>query len=154
MKRRTVLFIAAGLAFSVLCADQLLKLLTVKSMALGDSITILGPIRLTYVHNTGAAFSIMTGKPMLLAVFSLAVLAGIAYYIFKLSQDETKIPFILAVLAGGAAGNLLDRLRQGYVVDYIDIGFWPVFNLADIAIVVSCFALVFFVWQKERVVRE
>jgi signal peptidase II len=150
MKRSQALGNALIAALVVFGADRWLKNVIVESMELGQSMPLLGPLRLTYVHNTGAAFSLLAGNPLLLAGFSLLVLVGIIVYMFKLGGNEPKITLTLAILAGGAAGNLYDRVMHSYVVDYLDIGFWPVFNLADVAIVLSCAALVFQVWYKER----
>lgn len=150
MKRSQVWGKALIAALVVFGADRWLKNYIVETMELGQSLPLLGPLRLTYVHNTGAAFSLLVGKPLLLAAFSAVVLLGIAWYLYKLGAKDPNISLTLAILAGGAAGNLYDRLIHNYVVDYLDVGFWPVFNLADTAIVLACAALVIQVWRKER----
>ena len=142
----------AGLALAgvIFGADQWLKYCVSTNMELGESIVLLGPLRLTYVHNTGAAFSLLAGNTALLAAFSAFILGGIGWLIFKAGPQDIKMTLTLAALAGGASGNLYDRAVHRYVVDYLDVGFWPVFNLADIAIVFACGLLVWQVWQKER----
>ena len=104
-----------------------------------DSVLIPGLIRLTGTRNTGAAFSLFSDSvwvlPMVTAVLTLAV----AIYIIK-TRPKGLMGAALAVLLGGAAGNLIDRLSLGYVIDFIELSFirFPIFNLADIAIVSGC----------------
>lgn len=95
-------------------------------------------MRLTLVHNTGAAFGLFPGSRAAFIVFSiLAILVIVALYL-RLAQKSRFELVALGALLGGALGNLHDRVRQGFVVDFIEIGIdrfrWPVFNVADIAV--------------------
>ncbi len=89
-----------------------------------------------FVKNTGAAFSILKGNNQLLIYTALIVLGLMLYYYDKLS-----LPY--ALIMGGIIGNLIDRLYLGYVVDFIDLHFWPVFNIADSAITIGVLWLIF-----------
>ena len=151
MKQKKVrLFIGLATILLVYGIDQLVKYIVTDQMELGSSMEIVGPFHLTYVQNTGAAFSLFAGNPAVLAVFSGLALIVIVFFMYKFSVGQPGLPFALAILAGGATGNLVDRIFRGYVVDYLDVGFWPVFNLADVAIVLSCAGLVFLTWKKEK----
>lgn len=134
--------VPAILALSVLILDQLSKLWAVA--ALGPepySRTIpLGPewLRFVYTRNTGVAFSLFQGMPLLFTVTSIVITAGIIYaYAAHLPHRRPWVQVATGLLLGGAIGNIVDRLRLGYVVDFIAVGWWPVFNLADSAITVG-----------------
>ena len=145
----------------ILVADQVTKYLTVASIALHERITLIpGIVSLTYVKNEGAAFSMLQGQQWLFALI-FAIFAGFILWEFS----KKRLPFkaferwcIIAVFAGGL-GNMIDRLRLGYVVDMIATDFidFPVFNVADCFITCGCIALVvhlaFFnkeFWKEEK----
>ena len=115
-------------------------------MNLHDSFAALGFLRITYVQNYGAAFSILSGQKIVLIVITLLIISFlIAFFIKKQIKDLVYIVSIVMVTAGGI-GNLIDRIFRGYVVDYFDIGIWPfddfaIFNFADCLVVVG--AIVF-----------
>lgn len=125
----------AAIAAVIVLTDQTIKALVMRMLPLGESIPVLpGVISLTHVENTGIAFGLAGQMPV-------AVPAAIALtFLFLLFYNRprwTRSPLAraaLALLAGGAVGNLIDRIRFGAVVDYLDIHIWPVFNLADIAV--------------------
>jgi signal peptidase II len=129
----------------VLLLDQLTKFLILQNFALHDSIPILrGYFNLTYVQNPGAAFGMLSGSdpsfrgPFFVIVPAIA-LTVIAYLFIRLPPKSTWIPAALSCLVGGAVGNLIDRFRFGYVVDFIDFHWhykahFPAFNIADLAI--------------------
>ncbi len=134
----------------VLFLDQGTKLLVVTNLAYGESIPILFHIvAITYVHNFGAAFGIFAGQRM---VFILAVLVIVVVFI-KWRKDFLQAgPLAMhggGLLMGGALGNLVDRVRLGYVVDFIQVGWWPVFNIADSAIVIGAVSLVLLAIRSE-----
>ena len=152
-----MLYVFAGLlAAAVIGLDQLVKYLVVASIAPGAQAALIpGLVRLTYVKNTGAAFSILTGHRWPLAVITLAVVALI---VFALARRYVTHPFgvlTLAAVTGGALGNLIDRLRLGYVVDMFEFEFvrFPVFNVADIFLtcgaVLLCVYIIFFYSRDE-----
>lgn len=107
----------------------------------------LGFLSIHFVHNTGAGFGILKGQMTILAIISTIVLMGVIYYYKKIPQEKWA-QVLFGLFLGGVAGNLIDRILRQYVVDFIDLGFWPVFNLADAAISVSVIGLVLYFWKK------
>ncbi len=129
-----------AIAALVLVADQLTKVLATLYVAPAGraGIQVLGlPLYLTYVTNTGAAFGLFKDLTALFIVIALGVIAAIIYMERRRVAASPWLRVALGLQLGGALGNLLDRLRLGYVVDFIDLRWWPVFNLADSAIVVG-----------------
>ncbi len=152
-----MLYVFAGLlAAAVVGLDQLTKYWVTAHIALGGQVSLLpGIIHLTYVKNTGAAFSIFSGQRWPLIVLTLAVLIAIIYAV---ARRYVRHPFgvlTLAAITGGAVGNLIDRARQGFVVDMFEVEFmrFAVFNVADIFLtcgaVLLCFYIIFFFGKDE-----
>ncbi len=94
-------------------------------------------LALEYGENTGAAFGILRGQGALLTVLAALVLAGLLVYYLTVHEPSTVLTASIGLLLGGAVGNLVDRVRLGYVVDFVEVGVWPNFNLADSAISVG-----------------
>lgn len=135
---------------AALLIDQASKALIMKAMFLGQSVPIIDNIlHLTYIQNPGAAFSLLAGRTPVFIAVSLIVVAAIIIYQIRGGAKRGLIPISLGLIAGGAAGNLLDRIRLGEVVDFIDFRVWPVFNLADSAIVVGAILLSVVLWRSE-----
>lgn len=122
--------------------DQVVKILVINKMALQQSITIINNFfNITYVRNTGAAWSILSGNVLLLIIISVLALVTIYYYLIK-DKDLNKIDIVsYSMLIGGIIGNLIDRIVHGYVIDYLDFKIFnynfPIFNIADTLIVIS-----------------
>ncbi|WP_340121134.1 signal peptidase II [Methylobacter svalbardensis] len=122
--------------------DQGSKLAIASSMQLYESIQIMPFFKLTYVHNTGAAFSFLSEaggwQRWFFAGLALAISVVIAVWLTRLKKHETLLAVALALVLGGAVGNLIDRLAYGYVIDFLDVYYdawhWPAFNIADSAI--------------------
>ncbi len=134
------------------CLDRLTKFLVAGHMAPGESLRVVnGFFDITLVHNTGAAFGIMAYAPESLRLPFLLVSAVVAvllllYFVSKTDESETLTLVALAMVIGGAAGNIADRAALGYVVDFIDwhareFYHWPAFNIADSGITVGVFLL-------------
>ena len=127
-------------------ADQITKAMTVANIALHQDIPVLdGLFHFTYVQNTGAAFSSLEGMRWLFILIFLVLTVALAYEIRK--QKMGFKPFewwCIAAIYGGGLGNMIDRLRLGYVVDMIEVEFikFPVFNVADCFITCGCIALI------------
>ena len=143
-------FIAA-----VVAADQFAKYLTVANIPLFSDVPFIpGLLQLTYVQNTGAAFSFFQGQQWLFAVMFVIFTGVILWEFFKKPMPFTKLErwCIAAVYAGGL-GNMIDRVRLGYVVDMIETTFmeFPVFNVADCFITCGCILLMahLFLFNKE-----
>lgn len=143
----------------VLVLDQISKWIVMLTMVLNQSTPVLGNIlQLTYVRNTGAAFSLLARseafwrRPLFISVALIAsiILTVIAY---REQKRGIKLMLPLGLVSGGALGNLIDRLFYGAVVDFIEVGYqnfhWPVFNLADSAVVIGVFWLMFFTYFKQ-----
>ena len=133
-----------GAIAAIVAADQLTKRLVVERLELHESVTVVpGLLDFTHVRNTGAAFGFLNavafpGKPLVIALVALVALVGVAAYAAHLPPEHRLARAGLIAVIGGAAGNLVDRLRQGYVVDFVDAywrdwHFWA-FNVADAAI--------------------
>jgi signal peptidase II len=130
------------IALMVIAADQLSKLWVRNHLAVDQSVPATGFFRLTHAQNTGAAFSVFFGKSDILAVVSIIGIILILVYVFVIYRRfpflDTRINKIsLALILGGTAGNLIDRIHLGHVTDFIQIAPWPVFNVADSSTVVG-----------------
>ena len=122
---------------TVLGFDQLTKWLVTSNMAWGESIPAEGFVRLTYVHNTGSAFGLFQNQGMILTIIAFVAVAAMIWLYRSSPMPSVLMRAALGLQMGGAIGNLIDRLRLGFVVDFVDIGPWPVFNVADSSIVVG-----------------
>lgn len=140
-----------SLIITLLCAlaDQIIKIIVMGTMGINSSISVIDNFfSLTYVENDGAAWSIFSGNRIFLIIISIIALILIYLYFFK-NQNLTKFELInYSILIGGIFGNLLDRIKFGKVIDYLDFqifgyGF-PVFNFADICIVISVILLLIY----------
>ena len=122
--------------------DQIVKILVINKMTLQQSIIVINNFfNITYVRNTGAAWSILSGNVLLLIMISIIALGVIYYYLIK-DKELKKIHIVsYSMLIGGIIGNLIDRVVHGYVIDYLDFKIFnynfPIFNIADILIVIS-----------------
>jgi signal peptidase II len=125
--------LAGALAGLVVALDQGAKALVEDHLLPGESVEVLGPLEITLSHNSGVAFGLASGGGARLAVLVGLALAVVAYLF---ARDPTRWGMWVAagLLAGGALGNLADRIRADAVTDYIRIGAWPAFNLADVAV--------------------
>lgn len=131
-----------GLSLLALVLDQGSKLMVDSSMSLYQSIPILPFFKITYVHNTGAAFSFLSEaggwQRWFFAGLALVISVIITVWLSRLQKHETLLAIALSLILGGAVGNLIDRLAYGYVIDFIDVYYgtrhWPAFNIADSAI--------------------
>ncbi len=131
-------FLIAG---GVFLADQATKALIRTHLPPGASFPADWPVRLTHVTNTGAAFGLFTNQGLLLTLVAFFAVGLIIYYYRRLPEGAWALRTALGLQLGGAVGNLIDRVWQGYVTDFIDLRFWPVFNVADSAITVGAVLL-------------
>ena len=126
--------------------DQLSKFLVTSLLAEGGGAPIIpNVLHLTIVHNTGAAFGVFQYRAAVFAFVSIVVIFMVILMLIRHRSRYSTVRWGLAFVLGGAVGNLIDRLRFGYVVDFIDIRIWPVFNLADSFISIGAFLLVWYV---------
>ncbi len=145
LSRRAALTTLLASAVAVLALDQFTKALVRAYMHPAQSIRLIGDlVQLTYVRNTGAAFGLMPGHRATFVAVSLIVLAGVAVFWWRARPTEGFVVTGLALVVGGALGNLIDRLTDplGRVTDFLELPAWPVFNVADSAIVVGALMLI------------
>jgi signal peptidase II len=132
---------AAALCGLVLVADQASKAAIRAHLVVGERVDVLGPLELTYVHNKGVAFGLAGGAGAGLVLVTFAALAVVGY-LFARNPTRPGMWVAVGLLAGGALGNLADRVRADAVTDFIHIGSWPAFNLADVSISAGVILLV------------
>lgn len=131
-------------SLGILVVDQLSKWLVVTRFSPGESVTVVPHLfLLTYVENPGGAFGILayhTDKFVLLGIVLVVVMVAARFY---LGKGRPALNIALAFLTGGVLGNLVDRLRTGYVIDFFDFRVWPVFNVADTFICIGTVLLIY-----------
>ncbi len=139
------------LALLIAGLDQLLKYLVQRDLAVGQSVTLVDHVlKLTHVHNTGAAFSLFVGFSPYLAAVGLAVAVLVVVMHHRTPARQLALQLGLALVLGGSLGNLLDRVTRQYVIDYLDFIVWPVFNLADVAINAGVIILAYQLFVREK----
>ncbi len=132
-----------------LVLDQWSKIAIDGSMRLYESIALIPGFNLTYVHNTGAAFSFLSEaggwQRWFFAVMAFTISIVLTIWLYRLKKHETLLAVALALVLGGAIGNLIDRLAYGYVIDFLDVYYqswhWPAFNVADMSISLGVFLM-------------
>ncbi len=139
--------VLAGTALVLYALDQVTKALVVAGVPFGARNDVIGDlVQLWHVHNTGAAFSILPGATWLFVPVTLGAIGMVVYFHRALRDRGPWIQFVLGAILAGALGNLTDRLRLGYVVDFVSVGIgdtrFPTFNVADSAVVLGIGALV------------
>lgn len=128
---------------AVVLLDQFSKFYVHQSLSSGESIVLIkGILYITPVQNKGAAFGLLAGQQALFIIITLISIFLIAFYYFKAKEAYQIFNLALGLELGGAIGNLIDRLRLGGVTDFINFRIWPVFNIADAAIVLGVFFLI------------
>lgn len=133
----------------LLSVDQFSKYIIRQKMSLAESIPIIKSVfHITYVENRGIAFGLFPQRSSLLIVISLIIILGIIFFERKKVIKSLKERFCLGLILGGALGNLIDRLRFGFVIDFLDFRIWPVFNLADSGVCIGGILMVFFLLRK------
>jgi signal peptidase II len=142
-------------ALLVVAADQLSKFAIRANLSIGESLPQTGFFRLTHIHNTGAAFGIFQNQSLpltILALVGVGILLFLVIFMYRrfyfLGTARGKLA--LGLILGGTVGNLIDRLSFGYVIDFIDIGIWPAFNIADPSVVIGAIVLAFWLIQLNR----
>jgi signal peptidase II len=132
---------AGAVCALVLVADQIAKAVIERNLVLGEKVDILGPLKLTLSHNEGVAFGLAGGSGAPLVVITVVAL-GVVLHLFSRNPTRPGMWVATGLLAGGAVGNLADRVRTGAVTDFIELPHWPPFNLADISITAGVILLV------------
>ncbi|MBQ9930963.1 MAG: signal peptidase II [Firmicutes bacterium] len=146
-------------AVVIVILDQITKYAVVQNIPLNESIPLIeGVFHLHYIRNEGAAFSLMEGRQtFLIAIVIVVVIIVLAYGFYSRKSGSHALFWALGCVAGGGIGNLIDRARLNYVIDFFDFQVWPVFNVADIAVCVGCGLLaiyILFIEPKKRRLAE
>lgn len=142
----------AGLLFGiVVILDQATKMIIRHTMIIGQSLSVFGDfLKITYVENSGIAFGIRVSNGSFFTILSILASVGVLFYLFAHRDEGMMVKGGLTLILGGAFGNLVDRILYKKVVDFVDVGVgnlrWPVFNLADSAVVIGVFLLFFSVF--------
>jgi signal peptidase II len=143
-----------GVGALIFALDQATKYLVVTHLQYGESWSFLPQLerlfKFTFIINTGAAFGMFPQLGNVFTIIAIAVIGGIIFLHRYLPTHELWVRVSLGLQLGGALGNLLDRLHRGYVVDFVSIGFWPIFNVADLAIVVGVLVLAYYLWDEDE----
>jgi len=145
---------AAYSFLGILLIDQLVKFYVELTMLPGETIPVAAPFfHITFVLNPGAAFGIFRDQQWLF--LATAIVFSIAFLVFyeRLRRSGVLIHYGSVALAAGAVSNLIDRIRLGHVVDFFDFRIWPVFNIADIAIVLGTGAVLWALFVQRREIR-
>ncbi len=134
--------------------DRISKVIVRNNMQIGESIEVLpGFLNITYILNAGAAFGMLSGRTWFFIITALIVLGGMLFFLSKISKEDKAIRICMGLIGGGALGNLYDRIFIGKVVDFIDFRALPelwsyIFNIADSAVVVGSFLLIWFIYKQ------
>ena len=148
LKNKKILIISL-ISFFIVFLDQLTKYLILKNFNVNETVPIINNVfDLTLIKNTGAGFGILKNFNFLLIMISIAVIGIIFYYFKKIKENQLLLQVLAAFILGGALGNLIDRARLGYVVDFLDFRIWPVFNIADSFVTVGIIGLIVYLWKK------
>jgi signal peptidase II len=141
-----------ALALAIIIVDQMVKRYIVDLLRTQDPVQLVGDLlQFTMVMNTGVAFGLFQGFSQVLSVLSAGLILVVVYYLFKTLGHSFITTFALSLVLGGAIGNLIDRVRLGYVIDFIKVPHWPAFNVADSCIVVGVSLLILhMLWQERR----
>ena len=151
------IFIIAGV---IVVLDQWTKWLVRTNIPAGqswlpESLQWLSPYaRIVHWYNRGAAFGMFQEGSMVFTVLAFIVIAAIIYYYPQVSRADWPLRLAMSMQLGGALGNLIDRLTIGHVTDFISVGTFPVFNIADASISVGCVVLLLGVWWQERAAKK
>ena len=135
-------------AFLIVFLDQFTKLIISSRFTLGESVPVIKSIfHLTYIINKGAGFGILQNKQWFFIWFAVIVI-GIILYLYDKIPASKYVQLGVGLILGGAIGNLIDRIRLNYVIDFLDFRFWPAFNIADSAVSVGAVILIIWFWKK------
>lgn len=131
------------LVAGIILLDQIVKVCIRDAMYIGESVPVIGNIlKITYVQNRGAAFSIFSGQGFMLIIVPIAAITVAVWYMEKHKEEHWTLSLALSMMIAGGIGNLVDRVFFGFVTDMFDVRFWPVFNVADISVCVGAGILV------------
>ena len=126
-----------AIAIAAVSADQLTKQVVARTLALGEETHIAGPFSIHHVQNSGIAFGLFSEATTIVIVLTALAVAWMVAFFARSAQRHPVLPVALGFVLGGSVSNLVDRVRLGHVTDFLDVRWWPAFNLADTFIVVG-----------------
>jgi len=152
-KTHSYLFLG-GLSGTIIVIDQITKWIIRQNLSIGETWmpwSWMEPYaRIVHWYNRGIAFGLFQNGGEIFAVLAFLVAIAIIYYYHHVPVDDWALRLAMGLQLGGAVGNLIDRVTLGHVTDFVSVGSFPVFNVADSSITVGVFVLIFGVWQQDR----
>jgi signal peptidase II len=140
----------ATVALSALGADQLTKAIVTSRLDLYDEVHVVGPFSIHHVTNSGIAFGLFASATSIVILLTSLAVAWMLYFFARSGSRHPILPVALGLVMGGSLSNLVDRVRLGHVTDFLDLRYWPAFNLADTFIVVGVAALLLALVVSDR----
>jgi signal peptidase II len=140
----------AAIAFAAIAADQLTKYIVTSRLALDDGVHIVGPFWIHHVQNSGIAFGLFASATAVVILATGIAVTWMLVFFARSAARHPILPVALGLVIGGSVSNLLDRVRLGYVTDFLDFRYWPAFNLADSFIVIGVLVLLGALMHAER----
>jgi signal peptidase II len=126
-----------SVALAAAFADQLTKHVVASQLQLDDSVKVIGPLSIHHVQNSGIAFGLFASATLVVIVLTTAAVVWMLWFFARSGQRHPVLPVALGLVIGGSVSNLIDRVRLGHVTDFLDLRWWPAFNLADTFICVG-----------------
>lgn len=145
------------IAAIIVIIDQITKFLTVQNIPLGESMEVIpGIFSLTYIQNTGAAWSILEGQMAFFYIVTIIVVIMLVYFLHKEAKGEPLFALSISFILGGALGNFIDRLHLQYVIDMFQLDFitFPIFNIADSALTIGVVIMLIYVIKDEFIQKD
>lgn len=137
-------------ALAALAADQATKVLVSSQLAFGETVDVAGPFAIVHVRNSGIAFGFFSSATTLVIALTAVAVAWMLAFFARSGSRHPVLPVGLGLVVGGSLSNLADRVRLGFVTDFLDVRYWPSFNLADVFIVVGVLVLLGALLAAER----
>jgi signal peptidase II len=144
----------AAVALAAIAADQLTKHIVSSKLALDDEVRVVGPLSIHHVQNSGIAFGLFSSATFVVIVLTTVAVGWMLVFFARSGSRHPVLPVALGLVIGGSVSNLVDRIRLGHVTDFLDLKFWPAFNLADSFIVVGVAILLLALIAADRAPRR
>jgi signal peptidase II len=139
-----------AVAIAAIAADQATKQIVASQLGYGEEVHVLGPFSLHHVQNSGIAFGLFQNSTAVVTLATTVAVAWMVWFFARSGGRHPVLPTALGLLIGGSVSNLTDRLRLGHVTDFLDVGWWPAFNLADTFICVGVAILLVTLVRADR----
>jgi signal peptidase II len=143
-----------AVAVAAIAADQLTKHLVSTKLALGGEVHVVGPLSIHHVQNSGIAFGLFASATAAVIVLTALAVGWMLVFFARSGSRHPVLPVALGLVIGGSVSNLVDRVRLGHVTDFLDLKFWPAFNLADSFIVIGVAILLLALVAADRAPRR